>query len=272
MMVRNNKKTLARGKGPPGEDQPSSDGNARFAATKSFETRTINFNQSPSEETKLLHTLRSPEQEPRKYVIVYEDDDGNIQCSGSEGLQGSLDSTRVGRLCEVFREVCDVPEDSEWSHLTLAREPTDSKGPEDVSLKYEDDREIKEEEEDINWHEPQKHQTVSVADTQAIHRWYNAWFELIQSLPCKAIAKAWILKINPRKSIEYPYNGGKIAKKLRLEKKDKARHKLAVPPWWPEHVPHKEPDHLDKWSESLPQRYKQILRALQIGLICYSTS
>lgn len=79
---------------------------------------------------------------------------------------------------------------------------------------------------------------------------YNA-LKLLRQVPCKAIAKAWIKIIEPRKKTKYPYIKGDMAKPL----------------WWPHDVEHREPDHLQK-----PQRLKLMCAILtrvlpQLGCI-----
>ena len=100
------------------------------------------------------------------------------------------------------------------------------------------------------------HQTVRVSREDVLREWYRHIFERIQSLQCKVMVKAWIAKIQPKKSRFYPYNGGAEATAQGLERNDTRRHELAVPPWWPGgrrpvSVPHREPDHLDKHRKSL---------------------
>lgn len=61
-------------------------------------------------------------------------------------------------------------------------------------------------------------------------RYIHGALKLLRQVPCKAIAKAWIKVIEPRKKTKYPYIKGDIAK----------------PSWWPHDVEHREPDHLQK--------------------------
>ena len=123
-----------------------------------------------------------------------------------------------------------------------------------MSLSTEED-EVREEVDDGTLDKPERYQTVRENQWEVFRGWYKHAFDRIQSLACKVIVKAWIAKIQPKKSRFYPYNGGAEAKAQGLEKNDSRRHELAVPPWWPKggsvDVPHKEPDHLDKHRESL---------------------
>lgn len=63
-----------------------------------------------------------------------------------------------------------------------------------------------------------------------IEKYVHGALKLLRQVPCKAIAKAWIKAIEPRKKTKYPYIKGDIAK----------------PCWWPDDVEHREPDHLQK--------------------------
>lgn len=66
-----------------------------------------------------------------------------------------------------------------------------------------------------------------------LRAWYIAKFEELQQQTCKIIIKSWIKVIEPKKQTRYPYNRGEDGK----------------PAWWPDHVRHKEPDHLVKQGE-----------------------
>ncbi|CCH45725.1 hypothetical protein BN7_5311 [Wickerhamomyces ciferrii] len=63
-----------------------------------------------------------------------------------------------------------------------------------------------------------------------LHNHLRTCFRELQQLSCKAIAKAWIKTIEPKKQTRYPYNKGESTK----------------PPWWPSKIRHCEPDHLIK--------------------------
>ncbi|KAJ9125739.1 hypothetical protein QFC24_002523 [Naganishia onofrii] len=60
--------------------------------------------------------------------------------------------------------------------------------------------------------------------------WYAARFYALQQATCKLVVKTWIKVIEPKKQSKFPYNRGEDSK----------------PSWWPEHIRHKEPDHLQK--------------------------
>lgn len=60
--------------------------------------------------------------------------------------------------------------------------------------------------------------------------WYAERFDALQQATCKLVVKTWIKVIEPKKQSKFPYNRGEESK----------------PDWWPEHIRHKEPDHLQK--------------------------
>lgn len=65
-------------------------------------------------------------------------------------------------------------------------------------------------------------------------QYYERRLEDIQQNACKLICKNWIKIIEPKKQINYPYNGGEATK----------------PGWWPQAIRHREPDHLSKQGTS----------------------
>ncbi|AQZ13476.1 YDR124W [Zygosaccharomyces parabailii] len=71
---------------------------------------------------------------------------------------------------------------------------------------------------------------LSLNNTSLVEKYVYCALKLLRQVPCKAIAKAWIKIIEPRKKTKYPYIKGNIAK----------------PTWWPQDVEHREPDHLQK--------------------------
>ena len=72
-------------------------------------------------------------------------------------------------------------------------------------------------------------QVVAIAPHE-LHQWYTTKFDALQQQTCKIVVKAWIKVMEPKKQTRFPYNKGETGK----------------PPWWPQGVRHKEPDHLMK--------------------------
>ncbi|GAV53785.1 hypothetical protein ZYGR_0AK02870 [Zygosaccharomyces rouxii] len=71
---------------------------------------------------------------------------------------------------------------------------------------------------------------LPLKNLMVVEKYIHGALKLLRQVPCKAIAKAWIKAIEPRKKTKYPYIRGDIAK----------------PSWWPHDVEHREPDHLQK--------------------------
>lgn len=71
----------------------------------------------------------------------------------------------------------------------------------------------------------------AINDTTAFREAISYKLMDLQQAVLKRLSKGWIQAICPKKQANYPYNKGQSA----------------APPWWPEGVLHREPDHLDKW-------------------------
>ncbi len=79
---------------------------------------------------------------------------------------------------------------------------------------------------------------LMIGDRSRLDEFYMARFTELQQTVCKTVCKTWIKVIEPRKQSNYPYSKGK----------EPQTHK---PPWWPEDVTHREPDHIKKPGKSL---------------------
>ncbi|SCU87179.1 LAFA_0E05204g1_1 [Lachancea sp. 'fantastica'] len=82
---------------------------------------------------------------------------------------------------------------------------------------------------------------LDLRNAYAVENYLKNVFSMLRQLQCKAIAKAWIKVVEPRKKARYPYIKGELFK----------------PYWWPPNVEHKEPDHLRK-----PQRIMLMIAIL----------
>lgn len=82
---------------------------------------------------------------------------------------------------------------------------------------------------------------LRIGDHEAVTELYRSRLERVMQLGCRSVAKAWVKALQPRKQTIYPYRGPGATR----------------PSWWPTDVPHVEPDHLSKVSES--QSYLQSL-------------
>ena len=79
---------------------------------------------------------------------------------------------------------------------------------------------------------PSQSRSISIAPHELM-TWYASKFDSLQQQTCKVVVKAWIKVIEPKKQTRYPYNKGNEGK----------------PPWWPQELRHKEPDHLVKFGQ-----------------------
>jgi hypothetical protein len=79
-------------------------------------------------------------------------------------------------------------------------------------------------------------------DPAAMVHAYERAFENLQQTNCRVLAKAYIKMLEPRKQVNYPYNGRRSVggRKVQFDPE------VAKPPWWPPRVRHHEPDHLTK--------------------------
>lgn len=85
---------------------------------------------------------------------------------------------------------------------------------------------------------------LQIGDESRILKYYERAFDAFQQLNCRVIAKAFIKLVEPRKQVNHPYNGRKIATGSSPEQR--LDPEMTKPKWWPRGVTHKEPDHLLK--------------------------
>jgi hypothetical protein len=91
--------------------------------------------------------------------------------------------------------------------------------------------------------------TIPTGDRDFLRGYYEKVFQNLQQTNCRVIAKAYVKLVEPRKQVNYPYNGRKIV----AGRTQQLEPDATKPPWWPTGVSHREPDHLPKaGNESLP--------------------
>ncbi|PWY94599.1 hypothetical protein BO94DRAFT_553510 [Aspergillus sclerotioniger CBS 115572] len=83
---------------------------------------------------------------------------------------------------------------------------------------------------------------LPVRNTGLLRRYYEKAFDSLQQINCRILAKAYIKLVEPRKQVNYPYNGRKIIS----GSSQQFDPELTKPAWWPSGVTHREPDHLLK--------------------------
>lgn len=103
-------------------------------------------------------------------------------------------------------------------------------------------------------------QGIQVQDSEKLEEYLSDAFTAFQQINCRTLCKSWIRTIEPKKQVNFPYNGNL---KIRGNPKVDSDEQLAPkdldpedtkPKWWPpkDVCPHKEPDHIRK--ERMPQK------------------
>jgi hypothetical protein len=100
---------------------------------------------------------------------------------------------------------------------------------------------IRDEDSDSASRSPEKLISLSIGDQEQCREFFLLGFQAIQQIDCRFLAKRWIKKIEPKKQVHHPYNGGK---------RDPKDPEATKPQWWPIGMTHKEPDHINKSGES----------------------
>ncbi|KAI9045598.1 DUF2841 domain-containing protein [Aspergillus affinis] len=85
---------------------------------------------------------------------------------------------------------------------------------------------------------------LRIGNKDLLRRYYEMAFENFQQLNCRAIAKAFVKLVEPRKQVNHPYNGRSTAAGM----SQRVDPELTKPQWWPEGIRHREPDHLLKFE------------------------
>ncbi|GFF90509.1 hypothetical protein IFM47457_08512 [Aspergillus lentulus] len=83
---------------------------------------------------------------------------------------------------------------------------------------------------------------LPLRDRRLLRRFYQKAFESLQQINCRTIAKAYVKLVEPRKQVNYPYNGRKLIAGISRQ----LDPEMTKPAWWPHGVTHREPDHLPK--------------------------
>ncbi|GFF77777.1 uncharacterized protein YDR124W [Aspergillus udagawae] len=83
---------------------------------------------------------------------------------------------------------------------------------------------------------------LPLRDRRLLRKYYQKAFESLQQINCRTIAKAYVKLVEPRKQVNYPYNGRKLIAGISQQ----LDPEMTKPAWWPHGVTHKEPDHLPK--------------------------
>lgn len=89
---------------------------------------------------------------------------------------------------------------------------------------------------------PPRQTILRVSNRNLLRKYYEKAFENFQQLNCRVIAKSYIKLLEPRKQVNYPYNGRKVVSGVIQQ----IEPELTKPGWWPAGTIHREPDHLLK--------------------------
>lgn len=106
---------------------------------------------------------------------------------------------------------------------------------------------------------------LPVRNTGLLRRYYEKAFDSLQQINCRILAKAYIKLVEPRKQVNYPYNGRKIIS----GSSQQFDPELTKPAWWPAGVTHREPDHLLKAGVFYP-RFAPCISRSNLGNRTYS--
>ncbi|CEL07243.1 hypothetical protein ASPCAL10406 [Aspergillus calidoustus] len=210
------------------------------------------------------------------FAIMYVDNQGEIQVEASPSVMGYEKAVFTEEIQEKFLKLAN----GEWqpslhnvySGISLSNtpswpNPSQTRPPGLIPCEWQSfnhnkrhRRGVKRADRptDVGW-EPLspspslKRSTMRVGDTRLLRKYYEMAFENFQQVNCKVVAKAYIKLVEPRKQVNYPYNG-----RLNIAGSTEVKNPEATKPkWWPSGVTHKEPDHLGK-----PERVRLLVHIL----------
>ncbi|OQD78068.1 hypothetical protein PENANT_c092G10202 [Penicillium antarcticum] len=84
--------------------------------------------------------------------------------------------------------------------------------------------------------------SIPLRDSKFLRQYYEKVFKNLQQTNCRVIAKVYVKIVEPRKQVQYPYNGRRTVGGITYQMSPEE----TKPPWWPPGVSHREPDHLSK--------------------------
>ncbi|OJJ02595.1 hypothetical protein ASPVEDRAFT_684132 [Aspergillus versicolor CBS 583.65] len=94
---------------------------------------------------------------------------------------------------------------------------------------------------------------LPIRNQSLLRKYYEKAFDSLQQTNCRILAKAYIKLVEPRKQVNYPYNGRKNIAGV----PNQFDPEETKPGWWPAGVIHREPDHLRK-----PERIRLLVHIL----------
>ncbi|KAL2832793.1 hypothetical protein BJY01DRAFT_253723, partial [Aspergillus pseudoustus] len=94
---------------------------------------------------------------------------------------------------------------------------------------------------------------LPISNQPLLRKYYAKAFDSLQQTNCRILAKAYIKLVEPRKQVNFPYNGRKHISGTPQQFDPES----TKPAWWPSGVTHREPDHLRK-----PARIRLLIHIL----------
>ncbi|KAJ6000993.1 hypothetical protein N7481_001402 [Penicillium waksmanii] len=195
------------------------------------------------------------------FAMIYIDQDGSLQVETSPLLAGHGGAIFTPDMADRFMETVisssqsgqqqpspflwNIEPEAEWASTSSHTEPVDLIP---CELQLQQSRQKRR---GLKRHRPgptpnppaPPRQTIlRVSDRNLLRQYYENAFENFQQLNCRAIAKSYIKFLEPRKQVNFPYNGRKVISGI-MQQVDP---ELTKPGWWPAGIIHREPDHLLK--------------------------
>ncbi|OJJ49070.1 hypothetical protein ASPZODRAFT_129452 [Penicilliopsis zonata CBS 506.65] len=181
----------------------------------------------------------------RHFALIYLNERGELGFETSPSIASSSDGILSPEIRERFLQAVALS--------NSVRMPNDGHAPSQSAL-------VSSERKDIN------HGTVAstlldhseqleipVYNSKMLRLYYEKAFEALQQTNCRVLAKAYIKLVEPRKQVNFPYNGRRVISGLSRQLDPEE----TKPGWWPTGVPHREPDHLLK-----PERIRLLVHIL----------
>ncbi|KAJ5288293.1 hypothetical protein N7508_011068 [Penicillium antarcticum] len=206
---------------------------------------------------------------PRHFALIYIDRDGNLRHQISPSLYGNRANILTAQVTARFLKV--VAESEERSHLSRPAHSladkhlshaschasfptlrgTEGNGemavvPECVtqpaSARTRATVQCRERVEVQDLSTDPHSASIPLRDSKFLRQYYEKVFKNLQQTNCRVIAKVYVKIVEPRKQVQYPYNGRRTVGGITYQMSPEE----TKPPWWPPGVSHREPDHLSK--------------------------
>ncbi|RAL12561.1 DUF2841 domain-containing protein [Aspergillus homomorphus CBS 101889] len=186
------------------------------------------------------------------FALIYIDDNGKLRFEASPSIANSCQTILSPNVTENFLRAVALAGKGDSNKLlegSRGRSPLSPESPNSKSM-YNPTPEPSSNKRKRVSHEclvPMSitcHQKtmLPIRDASILRRYYEKAFDGLQQINCRILAKAYIKLVEPRKQVNYPYNGRKIISGTSQQ----FDPELTKPAWWPAGVTHREPDHLLK--------------------------